>query len=366
MGWVKQLKTLAVLMLLISTAPRLKVQAEESLGVSGSFAGMEFRMTPGETMDYPTVDVIFFNTSSTALPISLAANAPFGVDFHFDKTQVTIPPQSSIRVPVVFDCRKDLAEGSYVISVTATIRSGSGISINGFATLKARLIVMGEAGKVSIQSVDVRGKHLTTQLSLERITETGQSVVVDRSETGTLNGIWVPGTYRVTASLFGVDLASKTFELKDQDDLKIILTVPTIVFESFVIGPSFDDQNKITSVSVRSTFNNLLSPQPKVSVVLTLMKDGQTIESIQAMTLESLENGTTSINFNVVPNQGWQNGTYAFVLNLVSVDGIPLAQSPSRSVLVKIKGPFAVQGWGGWGLALVLLLLFIGKKSRSK
>jgi len=363
-GWIRW-GLIGVLIALISTPMIHKVNAEESLGVSGSFAGMTFLMTLGETLENPKVDVIFFNTGKTDLTLELSAQAPIGVRFRFKETTVTIPSEGSLRIPIVLMTEPDLAEGNYELSVTATIRNESGLSINAFATLKARLTVIGEAGTVMIQAQDVRGKPMKAALRLVRITDQGQSVSLILTYNGILQGRLVPGTYNVIAELQGIELVSKTFELKDQDELVINLTLSTILIDPFLIGPQFDTQNKITSVSIRSTFNNLAESESKVSVVMEIFLNDKPLERGTLLTLETLPSGLTSVNFTVIPTSGWQNGTYTFGLSLVSSDGVILAQSEARSLQVDSQGNFALSGFGIWGLAVMLMILFWRKRAKE-
>lgn len=356
---------MGVLIVLISPLFPLSVSASSGLGVSGSFSGTIYKMVAGETMDSQNVSVIFFNTTDADVAVRLTGEGPQGILFTFQNQEATIKAHGSLIVAVAFTLSTTTAEGSYTLSVKAEIVStqGTGLTFSGFAALKATLIVMGEAGDVSISLHDYRQNPFIALLTLMRINADGSSDPVAESKDGNLDERLIPATYQVKAFYQDHCVAQKTFELNDKDDLKISLLAQTIRIPLFLSDPQFDQKEQLTSLSLAYTLQNLYVKESGVKLILSVTKDEKALEDTEMLKLDELDVGEVSGKLNYIPVSGWKNGNYTLRLSLISQEGLILATSDPQTLNVSQPVSFKPE----WFLVGVipLLILFLRRKKKA-
>lgn len=298
------------------------LEASGGFGVSGSFSNYHYRMVPGETIETPGVNVVFFNNYDIDIEVELSPNGPAGVTFLLDETIIEIPANSSISIPIGIEVDESAVPGEYTLGLSARVipQTVSGIQVVGAAELRTRLSIFGEAADLLIETFDVIGNPFTLNLRLFRV-DGNTLAPVDESNTGILERRYVPGLYRVFAYFDGEEVARMDILLEDGDDINKQIIASTVFIDSFTVVPQFTDPNDLstfTTARMRYTIRNIYEPPtgPLQDIrlgmrVLFLDNDLGTTEEAVIPFLPAL---SFDGSFTYVPPGGWRSGLYEFQL----------------------------------------------------
>lgn len=307
---------------ILSVSLWTNLSANGGFGVSGSFSNYHYRMVPGERIETPGVNVVFFNNYDIDIEVELSPNGPEGVEFLLENTIVEIPADSSFTVPIGIDVSETAVPGEYTLGLSARVipQTVSGIQVVGAAELRTRLSIFGEAGDLTIESFDIMDNPFELNLRLFRV-DGNTLAPVDESDDGRLERRYVPGLYRVFAYYEGVEVARRDITLENNDDLTEQIVANTVFIESFRVVPQFGDPDDLSTFStarMRYTIQNIYEPPtgPLQDIRLGLRvwyRDsdiGLTEESVIPVLPQISFDGS----FSYTPPSGWQAGLYEFQL----------------------------------------------------
>lgn len=327
-------------------------------GVSGTFAGYDYKMVAGETSSSSVVTVIFYNQYDVAIDIRVNTEAPYGVTYLNLQTTYTIAAKSQLQLPIAIQLDDVITPGSYVLNVYAQVipSTDTGITLIGSAGLQANLVVLGEAGMVNISVVSVNGLAFPAVLELFRVDEeTMVSVALDEIE---IVSQYAASDYLVRAYYESRQVAEQEFTLNNQDDITIELVAQTLLIQTFRVVPLFDNQsNRLTTAQISFELDNTYKPVTDVSVVLHVIHQQSLIEEVKMLQASVVTTGSTNGQFTYYPEQGWRVGEYTFEL-VVNNRSNTLDTSTSLSYSVpraSIDNPGFFEGRTTWLLVIFVL-----------
>jgi hypothetical protein len=335
------------LMIFISVGFLTLIEAD-GFGVSGSFSNYHYRMVPGETIETPGVNVVFFNNYDIDIEVELSPNGPAGVTFLLNDIIVPIPANSSFTVPIGIRVDESAIPGEYNLGLSARVipQSVSGIQVVGAAELRTRLSIFGEAGDIRIEAVDVLGNPFGLRLRLFRI-DGNTLAPVDETTNGILERRFVPGTYRVFAIFDGVEVATRDIVLENQDQKNIVLIANTVFIDNFSVVPQFTDPNDLstfTTTRMRYTLRSIYNPPSgslqDIRLGMRVVFFETDFRIREEAVIPFLPASTFDGSFTYSPPGGWKTGLYEFQLfaylgefeNLLAEDIILLSSSRLRTL----------------------------------
>jgi len=97
---------------------------------------------------------------------------------------------------------------------------------------------------------------------------------------------------------------------------------------------------------------------PGDELVLRVYFDGKLWDEVQLLTLSDLQANGDIGNFNYIPEQGWNNGTYIFQAELRKDDGLVQSSHLEKFTLIPESVTAAVS-WGSLGVIIGITLLVV-------
>jgi len=315
------LASLLVLTCLYLTCPCcvLPAQAEGGVALSGSFYAQTFELPQGSSLTAPDVYVVVFNNSDGDFGVRMTTQAPFGVKLILSEEDFLLKPGEHKRVEIGVEVSLDAAPGEHEVSVTAEpYQEGEGgIQIMGAAGQSARLVVVGESASATVQTVSPEGEPVPGVVRLFKILA-GQRYEVAYSETGVVQVVIAPGSYVAAGYIAGEKLAEESFEVAANDQKMVSLILETVYFESFGLVPNYSRAtDELVFAQVVYTVKNLYRPVKTAEIILHVSLNGISVDEVSLATLNPLEMGRVSLNYNYVSSEGWRSGTYSFKLELL-------------------------------------------------
>ena len=344
-----------VLLLLTNMIAPLTVYAQGGLAISGSFYQQVFIIPQGSSVNGPSVDLVVFNTGSDPLNVKMATQVPLGVIISLSNSDFVLAPGGSRQVMVRVEVAKDATPGEYDLGISAEPYSdpSGGIRLASSAEQTARLVITGESCTVSIQATNPEGKPVVSTLRLFRYAG-GESYEVGYSRNGTMDKIISPGDFTAVSYIAGQKVAEENFNVAAGQTKLITLSGATVFFEDFGMVPnSQKESGKLAFIQLVYTVKNLYQKVDGAEVLLSVSVDGAEAKEISLITLSPLEIGRAGLNYNYIPAEGWQDGTYIFKLQL-KLDGQSYAFSPEQQV--KVAGGVVSDQSQGGGVSLPVII----------
>jgi hypothetical protein len=314
--------TLSILIWMAGLLMPAVTLAEGGLAISGSFHGQNFVIPQGASVSGPSIDVVVFNNSSESMNVRMLSQSPPGVTVSFSNQQFTMPQGGQQQVLLTVAVSADTAPGDYDLSVTAQSykEGGTGIQVAGAAGQTAKLTVTGDSAMVALRALSPDGQPLIATVRLFRVVN-GQNHEVAYSETGTLQATVVPGDFKAASYVGGQQMAEQSFTLAKGDNKTIDLTGATVYFAAFGVLPAYaNDTGKLGFVQVVYTVKNIYQQVNKGDVILQVSLNGASKAPLTLVTLSPLAVGSSGLNYNYTPTDGWADGSYDFQLQL-NLDG---------------------------------------------
>jgi len=309
---------LALLLVLTILSWSLPVRAAGGFAMSGSFYAQEFELPQGSSLKSHDVYVVIFNNTDSDFNVRLTPDTPLEVKLILAEYDFSLKVGQQKKVEIGIEVGQDAIPGEYEISITAEpyVVGATGIRVVGAASQSAQLTITGEAALVQITAVNPGGEPLPAMIRLFRITE-GKSFDIGLSETGSLKATVSPGSYNTSAFVAGQKVAEESFDISANEEREIRLTVKTVYFEGFGIGPNYSkDTGKLAMAKIVYAVNNLLQSFPQAEVRLKVSHDNAPLDEATLVNLSPLEKGKMELSYNYIPAEGWQQGIYRFKLEL--------------------------------------------------
>lgn len=314
------------LVALILFMPFQAIRAEGGFGVSGNFSSYSYKMVPGETLFTPDVSVLFFNNYDHPITVELlptltnADGSPTTVEdrirFIIDDSTITIPAESTLEVPLGIELDESAPAGEYLIGLSAEVVPDSvdGIAVTGSAELQTELTVFGEAGDISIQTLDMFDAELPVELSVFRDDEDGL-FSVGSSFDGTFADRKIPGDYYVVARYKDTEVARQAFKIIDGEVTTIELVAQTVFISELTLTPVFDDTTgTLLDARLDYTMINIHTIVDDIRIILVATYDDTPFYESEVALVPFLPEDEFTDQLSFTPELDWQVGTYSFQL----------------------------------------------------
>jgi len=343
----------------------------DGIAMSGSFYRHHFKLVPGESMSTPEIYVVVFNKESEDIKVRLTPESPSEVEIYIGETDFPITAGGQHKVEVGVRVTNQAVPGEYVLTITAEVYTeGEGIMIMGAAQQQARLTIMGEAGTVQVNTVTCLGEPFPAEIDLCRKQEKSASSCA-YSLTGELEARLVPGDYVIQAFYQDTEVAQEVFSLQADEMKSITVVAPTVFIYGFSAVPNYyEDSGEVAFVNIVYTMNNIYQPLPNMRAALSVSLDGELLEEDEIIALPTLDIGSTEGNYKYVPTQGWQSGTYTFMLDGYT-QGKLCITSPEQKLEVSKKptpegiNSAVIGGVVGGVLVLTVVLVMMLRRRRQ-
>jgi hypothetical protein len=363
----------------------------QSISVSGGFNNQTFKMVSGERFQPGDIKVIIGNTSSMAYDVKIKTSVvdsngqPVeGVTFDFDDDLVVeILPNQTYEILVGFTLSEFMLPGKYSISIGADIVPDQtrGIVAVAGLTQKATLEVFGEAGSIAFNLVDILGDAFFGRITVYRQNGTSLTEVSNVNFNDRFLDRLVPGDYVVVVNHSynnqEVEVLRETFTLKNNDDLSFTYEVTTVFIDAYTFSSANNADGLLLNATINYRLRNVYEVYTNVVVKLSVSLNGSVIETLDIQNISSFDLGVLDLRYSYAPSNGWQDGTYSFVLSVVKVDAQPivLAITEPYEIFVDLDPeegglPMIVIIGAAAGLGLLfliaLLVIILGKKKSPK
>jgi len=344
-------------------------QANSNIAISGSFYRYHFKLLPGESLKTPDVFVVVFNQDVKTIRVRLTPQIPSGVVMSLSQTEFDIPGKGEKRVEVGLIVDEHAVPGEHIISITADIQptaDSEGIAIVGSAQQQTKLTILGEAGEVKIATVGLHDEPLPAEIRLYQKTD-GQLVPAGYSKVGSLQTRLAPGNYFVQAFYQETEVAKQEFTLAANEKKEIVLKAQLVFIQTFAVAPNYYEKNQEIAFAKISYAVKTFQPLKEAKAILNVSFKGVN-EKTEIISLPAVDAGVFDGTYKYMPSQGWENGSYVFLMQVYS-EGQLRAQSSEQVLEVKMPGP------GNWlvvGLVigaivvLVLIIFFFFKRRKNK
>jgi hypothetical protein len=347
------------------------------------------RFLPGET------NVRIGNTSNIAYDVKLKTsvidengNPADGVTFHFEKDVVDndlvveILPNEAYVIVVAFTLDENMLPGKYTMTIGADIvpdQTRGIVAVFG-VTQEATLEVFGEAGSVAFNLLDVLGDAFFGRITVYRDNGTSLNEVSNIDFNDRYLDRLVPGDYVVVVNYpFNnqqEEVLRERFTLKNNDNLSFTYTVKTVFIDAYTFSSTNNADGMLLNATINYRLRNVYEIYTNVVVKLAVSLNGTPLETLDIQNISSFDVGILDLRYSYAPANGWQDGTYSFVLSVVIAEAQPivLAITDAYDIFIDLDSdegglPFIVFIIAGIILLLfllLLLLLLLGKKRSPK
>lgn len=309
---------IALLWVAIMFSPGMPLRAAGGFALSGSFSTYKFEMPQNSSIISTEVYVVVFNNTEKELNVRMIAQSPLGIKIAFTPENFVLQAMENKKVEISIEVTSDVAPGEYEISVTAEPykKENKGIQILGAASQSARIVVLGEGAQITARVVNSDGELIPSVVRLTKVVN-GQRYEIAYSENGILEAKVAPGSYIVGAYIKGEKVKEQSFEIEAGKRQTLDLVVTPLYFEEFEIVPVYRGKTEeIAFAHIVYAIKNLDKPIGKAEVVLCVSLNETEIERISLVTLNPLDLGRSSFQYNYLPDEGWREGNYIFQLQL--------------------------------------------------
>jgi hypothetical protein len=150
------------------------------VGASGSFAGTNYQVKPGNDLINTGTDFSFINNFSTPITVEFIFEAPTGVSVNVPDDPVVIAGGAMYRFDVNIFTTASAQEGTFSLRIVGRVipDTVSGVEVSGSAGLNASITLQGDAATTP------------PTLSIHNATETGFTLRVFNSDPFPVNATW--------------------------------------------------------------------------------------------------------------------------------------------------------------------------------
>jgi hypothetical protein len=349
-------------------------------------------MVSGEKFLPGGTTVIIGNTSNIAYDVKLKTSVidengqpAEGVTFDFDDDLVVeILPNEAYVIVVAFTLDENMLPGKYTMTIGADIvpdQTRGIVAVFGVSQ-DAPLEVFGEAGSIAFNLVDILGDAFFGRITVYRQNETSLTEVSNVNFNDRFLDRLVPGDYVIVVNhLYNnqeVEVLRQTFTLKNNDDLSFKnMKVTTVFIDAYTFSSANNADGLLLNATINYRLRNVYEVYTNVAVKLSVSFNGSVIETLDIQNISSFDLGVLDLRYSYAPSNGWQDGTYSFVLSVVKEDTQPivLAITEPYEIFVDLEPeegglPMIVIIGAAAGLGLLfliaLLVIILGKKKSPK
>lgn len=315
---------LAVMVITAGSAPAWAQAGSDARLGGGSDIPPEVTVRLPQGGSLPPVHVIYAdNPTDEAIEVEFRAEAPMGILVEPEWDEKTVPAQGSVANPFSVRVGPGVAPGEYPVVlqlVRSDIESEPGriTSIPAIQTVFT-VEVTGEAATVTVRSVSVHsGEPVAATITLSARDGERGWFEVDRTEGHTLESRVAPGEYRAAVLLGEREMATEEFTVEADQTHDVVIEVETVSFVVAAVRP-VEEMGRLVVAELVASVNNETEPIPGPNLLqATVSHGGVEIDTITLDELSEVSAGITEATVTYRPDDGWQEGIYRFVFELVT------------------------------------------------
>lgn len=318
------LLALVALLGVTSFVPRSAVAQEAGLGGGSDLRAGSIVALPTGASVPPIHHVFADNPEDEAIEVEFRAEAPSGIEITPEHVRLRIPPGESVNDPFSITVADAMPPGDHEVTaqlVRTDIQSRAGQVTNVPAVgVTFTIRVVGDSATVTVRAVSAQsGTPVEGTLALSALTEPTTPFEVARSSGSELVARVAPGDYEATYLLDGRELAAERLSVTGADT-SLTLEVDTVSFVLVAAQPVEEDGKIVVSDLVASVENHLRPIDGPVTIRVIVHRDDRVVETVTLDELDGLPLGITEAEHPYRPAEGFSDGTYRFVFELVSND----------------------------------------------
>lgn len=364
------------------TLPTMPAAAQVGLG-----GGTEFRTgavfpfvagTPG------TIETGMYvqNIGEEVAEVELRGELPVGIALEpLVPTPLTLDPGRLAQFPFLIDVSDAVPPGRYdlIINLAQTnVEPPDGRTGSVYAPAIAGnfvIEVVGASASVTIEPVsDATGLPASGRISLFYLSDQVTPLLIDATDGTRLTRDVVPGRYRATFDVPGLQRQELDFEVADGEDRVVRMEIPTLSFSYVGATPTRDaDGGIVTAELVVSVNNSLRRIDGPVTFGVEVLRDGTLVEDIDLAVVPELPPGRSEQRTSYRPLDGFGGGEWEFVFVLESDDfRIEALERPSFTAPGLLRSNWETVALAGAALLIVLLALprrwwlILGRRRRTE
>jgi hypothetical protein len=179
--------------------------------------------------------------------------------------------------------------------------------------------VTGEAATVTVRSVSAHsGEPVAATITLAARHGDQGWFQVDRVEGTTLESEVAPGEFRAAVLLGEREVAAEEFTVEADQNLEVVMDVETVSFVLAAVKPTEEDGRLVVADLVASVNNETEPISGDNLLQATVSHDGVEVDTVILDELSEVPAGITEAAVTYRPEDGWQEGTYHFLFELVT------------------------------------------------
>ena len=343
--------------------------AHSALGIGGGsdfFTGAVFPFVAGESGRVET-GMYVQNTGDELVEVELSAGLPAGIELEpLVEVPLVLEPGQMSDYDFAINVSEAAPPGEYeiiaTIAPTNIEREDDESGSLYIPAIAGRFFVeiVGESATVTIRPVsDATGLPALGNISLSYLDGVTGEVLME-SITGTeLVRDVVPGNYRATFDVQGLQKQVVEFEIGPDESRVIEMEIPTVSFQLVDAQPTRDaDGGVVTADLIVAVNNSLRRIEGPVSFVATPGGVGAGLEPVTIATLAELPPGITQQRLAYRPENGFTGGEWEFVFSLQGPDfELTAADRPSFSAPGFVESNWEYIALGVLAALVVLLVL---------
>lgn len=328
-------------------------QASTTPGIAGgaSLAGHVVELPQGGTLG-PTQHVFARNDGARPIEVEFLADAPGGITVRPARERVVVGAGALEQIAFSIDVDPGVARGDHEVRVglaRADVSASRG-QVGLVPAFSSRFVVrvVGAAAMVEVTAHDVNlDRPAAGVFTLTRVSD--QRVEMARNEGTGLEWRVAPGEYEARFQLGKRTLASTRLTVGPEQTERVQLEVETLSFGPVSLQRGERD-GVLQTVELYAVLDNGYGELPDAETTLVVERDGTPVDAIGIQRYDALPTGAQSVRVRYLPDGGWTDGRYRFVLQLVAGDvAVRAADQPELVVEVAPATPAAARAGGAGG-----------------
>ena len=199
--------------------------------------------------------------------------------------------------------------------------------------------VFGASATATLSTISaLTGEPAVGDLALFYIGSRGTEVQINEATAARLETFVVPGNYKFTFSVPGLQRQEFEFSIDEDEELELVFEIPTLEFLGVGAIPTRDDRGFIQAISLNmDVFNNLDTLEEQIFFQANISRDGELVEEFVIAALPNLPREGSILRANYVREDGFEQGDWEFEFQIV---GDTFAISSEEVVIINSPGIF--------------------------
>lgn len=199
--------------------------------------------------------------------------------------------------------------------------------------------VIGASATATLSTISaLTGEPAVGDLALFYIGSRGTEVQINEATAARLETFVVPGNYKFTFSVPGLQRQEFEFSIDEDEELELVFEIPTLEFLGVGATPTRDDRGFIQAISLNmDVFNNLDTLEEQIFFQANISRDGELVEEFVIAALPNLPREGSILRANYIREDGFEQGDWQFEFQIV---GDTFAISSEEVVIINSPGIF--------------------------